>query len=325
MNGIVKRMGYMGSMQFSVADAHNDFLCLMRKGAKLDAPIDGSQHMTLTGMRAGNMKLVFFAAFPADREERARAMTNALLMIHDYHRMVEEYGLVHLGHGMGVGAIGEGQIGTLLTIEGADALAGNIEMVEIFHRLGVRLMTLTWNHRNELADGVGEEYGGGLSGFGREVISEMNRLKMIVDVSHINETGFWDVMRCSKLPPMASHSNAKAVCGHRRNLTDEQIVALRDAGGFVGLNYLADFLSDGGGATIADVVRHVDHFASLGALSILGLGSDFDGITKGPEGVNGPQDVPLIFEALLQAGYSGEQVRGIAFDNLSRFLEQYCE
>lgn len=311
-------------MQFMVADAHNDFLCLMRKGAKLDAPAGGSQHMTLDGMRAGGMKLSFFAAFPANREGRARAMTNALLMIHDYHRMVAEYGLVHLDHGMGAGAIGEGQIGTLLTIEGADALSGNIEMVEIFHRLGVRLMTLTWNHRNELADGVGEEYAGGLSGFGREVIAEMNRLKMIVDVSHIHEKGFWDVMAVTKLPVMASHSNAKAVCGHRRNLTDEQIIALRDHKGFVGLNYMADFLRDGGGATITDVVRHVDRFAALGALSVLGLGSDFDGIEKSPEGVNGPQDVPLIFDALLQAGYSEEQVSGIAFDNLARYLEQYC-
>lgn len=315
----------MGQGHFPVADAHNDFLSLMRKGVKLDAPVGKQQHMTLAGMRAGNVKLAFFAAFPANREERARAMTNALLMIHDYHRMVEEYGLIHLGSGKGISAIGEGQIGTMLTIEGADALAGNIEMVEVFHCLGVRLMTLTWNHRNELADGVDEEYGGGLSGFGREVISEMNRLRMIVDVSHINEAGFWDVMRCSKLPPMASHSNAKAVCGHRRNLTDEQIVALYDAGGFVGLNYMADFLREDGGATIADVVRHVDHFASLGALSILGLGSDFDGIEKGPEGVNGPQDVPLIFEALLKDGYSEEQVKGIAFDNLARYLEQYCK
>ncbi len=311
-------------MQFMVADAHNDFLCLMRKGAKLDAPVGGNQHMTLDGMRLGGMKLSFFAAFPANREERARAMTNALFMIHDYHRMVADYGLVHLDYGMGTGAIGEGQIGTLLTIEGADALAGNIEMVEIFHRLGVRLMTLTWNHRNELADGVGEEYAGGLSGFGREVIAEMNRLKMIVDVSHIHEKGFWDVLAVTKLPVMASHSNAKAVCGNRRNLTDEQIIALKDAGGFIGINYLAEFLRDGGGATIVDVVRHVDHIASLGALSILGLGSDFDGIAQGPEGINGPQDVPLIFEALLKAGYSEEQVKGIAFDNLAGYLGQYC-
>lgn len=315
----------MGNKGFAVADAHNDFLMKMRVGAVLDAPIGDKQHMTLEGMRKGNNKLAFFAAFPARREDRDRAMVNALMMIHAYHRMVADYGLVHLAPGMDATAIGEGQIGTLLTIEGADALGGHLEMVEVFHRLGVRLMTLTWNHRNELADGVGETHGfGGLTAFGREAVKEMNRLKMMVDVSHLNEPGFWDAMQLSELPIMASHSNAKKVCGHRRNLNDEQILALRDAGGFIGINYLDAFLTDGDHATIDDVVRHVDHFASLGALGILGLGSDFDGIDKGPDGVEGPQDVPKILEALLKAGYSEQQVKGIAFDNLAEYVKKHC-
>lgn len=315
----------MGNKGFAVADAHNDFLMKMRVGAVLDAPIGDKQHMTLEGMRKGNNKLAFFAAFPARREDRDRAMVNALMMIHAYHRMVADYGLVHLAPGMDATAIGEGQIGTLLTIEGADALGGHLEMVEVFHRLGVRLMTLTWNHRNELADGVGETHGfGGLTAFGREAVKEMNRLKMMVDVSHLNEPGFWDAMQLSELPIMASHSNAKKVCGHRRNLNDEQILALRDAGGFIGINYLDAFLTDGDHATIDDVVRHVDHFASLGALGILGLGSDFDGIDKGPDGVEGPQDVPKILEALLKAGYSEQQVKDIAFDNLAAYVRKHC-
>lgn len=315
----------MGNKGFAVADAHNDFLMKMRVGAVLDAPIGDKQHMTLEGMRKGNNKLAFFAAFPARREDRDRAMVNALLMIREYHRMVADYGLVHLAPGMDATAIGEGQIGTLLTIEGADALGGHLEMVEVFHRLGVRLMTLTWNHRNELADGVGETKGfGGLTNFGCDVVKEMNRLKMMVDVSHLNEPGFWDAMQLSELPIMASHSNAKKICGHRRNLNDEQILALRDAGGFIGINYLDAFLTDGDHATIEDVVRHVDHFASLGALGILGLGSDFDGIDKGPDGVEGPQDVPKILEALLKAGYSEQQVKGIAFDNLAEYVKKHC-
>lgn len=315
----------MGNKGFAVADAHNDFLMKMRVGAVLDAPIGDKQHMTLEGMRKGNNKLAFFAAFPARREDRDRAMVNALMMIHAYHRMVADYGLVHLAPGMDATAIGEGQIGTLLTIEGADALGGHLEMVEVFHRLGVRLMTLTWNHRNELADGVGETHGfGGLTAFGREAVKEMNRLKMMVDVSHLNEPGFWDAMQLSELPIMASHSNAKKVCGHRRNLNDEQILALRDAGGFIGINYLDAFLTDGDHASIEDVVRHVDHFASLGALGILGLGSDFDGIDKGPDGVEGPQDVPKILDALLKAGYSEQQVKGIAFDNLAEYVKKHC-
>lgn len=315
----------MRDIGFAVADAHNDFLMKMRTGMVLDAPISSKQHMTLSGMRQGNNRMAFFAAFPARRQDRDRAMVNALLMIHDYHRMVAQYGLVHLAPGMDALAIGEGQIGTLLTIEGADALGGHLEMVEVFHRLGVRLMTLTWNHRNELADGVGETHGfGGLTTFGRDVVKEMNRLKMMVDVSHLNEPGFWDVMQLSELPVMASHSNAKAICKHRRNLNDKQILSLRDAGGFIGLNYLDAFLVDEGEAVIDDVVRHVDHFASLGALDILGLGSDFDGIDKGPKGVEGPQDVPKILEALLKAGYSEQQVRGIAFDNLAAYLKKHC-
>lgn len=315
----------MTKYSFKVADAHNDFLMKMRKGAVLDASASSDQHMTLDSMRKGNQQLAFFAAFPARRQDRDRAMQNALLMIHDYYQMVEKYQLLHLAPGMDVTAIKEGQIGTILTIEGGDALGGHLEMVEVYHRLGVRLMTLTWNHRNELADGVGEHHGaGGLTTFGREVVQEMNRLKMMVDVSHLNEKGFWDVMQYSKLPAMASHSNAKSICDHRRNLTDQQIVALRDAGGFIGLNYLDAFLNDHDEAQIDDVVRHVDHFASLGALGILGLGSDFDGIDCAPKGIHGPQDVYKILEALLQAGYSQQQVQAIAYDNLANYLKKHC-
>lgn len=314
----------MGNVQFAVADTHNDFLMLMRRGARLDTPMGNGQHMTMEGMREGGLKLAFFAAFPAERGDRDRAMIYALQMIRDYHQMVAENGLLHMAPGMGAWDIGEGQIGTLLTIEGGDALDGHLEMLDIFHRLGVRLMTLTWNHRNEIADGVKETYGcGGLTGFGREVVQEMNRLKMIVDVSHISEAGFWDVMRHTKLPAMASHSNAKSICGHPRNLTDEQIIALRDAGGFVGLNFFTDFLVNEGESRIRDLIRHIDHFASLDALGILGFGSDFDGIERAPAEIRGPQDVQRIFDALLQAGYSERQVKDIAFDNLARYLEQY--
>jgi membrane dipeptidase len=128
------------------------------------------------------------------------------------------------------------QIGSILAVEGGDILEGEISNLRILHRLGVRLITLTWNNRNEISDGIMETNSrSGLSRFGISVIHEMNRLNMIIDVSHISVQGFWDVIEHSLDPVIASHSNASAICPHPRNLADDQILAISKAGGMIGI------------------------------------------------------------------------------------------
>lgn len=136
-----------------------------------------------------------------------------------------------------------GRLACLLAIEGGEALEGKLAHLRNAYRLGVRLLTLTWNFRNDLASGQMEGAEGGLSRFGREAVEEMNRLRMLVDVSHLNEPGFWDVIEVSTSPPIiASHSNAKGLCDHPpRNLSDEQIRSIADGGGVIGVNFFLPF------------------------------------------------------------------------------------
>ena len=178
----------------------------------------------------------------------------------------------------------EKKMSALLSVEGGEALEGEISSLHILHQLGVRMMTLTWNHRNALADGVGESISkGGLTTFGRLVVEEMERLSMIVDVSHLSDKGFWDTVSMAKRPVVASHSNARGVYPVPRNLTDEQIRAIAETGGVVGVNFFTEFLGVQG--TIDDVLLHIDHILSAGGEDVLALGSDFDGISSAPNGL----------------------------------------
>ena len=215
-----------------------------------------------------------------------------------------------------------GKVGALLTIEGGEGLEGRLSALRMFYKLGVRGMTLTWNGRNQLADGNGEgDAAGGLSLFGREVVCEMNRLGMFIDVSHIAEKGFWDVMETTKKPIIATHSNAKALCSHARNLTDEQIKAIVDMGGMIGVNFYSDFLSDDD-AKITDIIKHIDYLMALGAEDCVGFGADLDGVDKLPEGFEGAEDYPKVIELLQKAGYSNELVEKICYKNMVGYLKK---
>ncbi|HEY8498476.1 MAG TPA: dipeptidase [Limnochordales bacterium] len=210
------------------------------------------------------------------------------------------------------------KVGVIASLEGCEVLAGSLAVLRTLYRLGVRAAGLTWNVRNELADGVGEPRGAGLTAFGREAVAEMERLGMVVDVSHLSEAGFWEVMEVATRPVIASHSNARAVCDHVRNLTDDQIRALARKGGVMGINFFPGFLRQDGQATLEDVVRHIDHVVELVGPDHVGLGSDYDGITRVPQGLEDPSRLPALTEALLRRGYGDEAVRKILGENFAR-------
>ncbi len=172
------------------------------------------------------------------------------------------------------------KINVLVSIEGGSPLINDISNLLALYKLGVRAVTLTWNHRNFLGDGVNEEYG--LTAFGRDVVKKMNELKMIVDVSHLNEKGFSDVASVSDKPFIASHSNAYAICESKRNLKDGQIREIVARKGFIGLNLYSGFLGKKGDDLKLMFEKHVAHFLELGAEDVLGLGADYDGIDESP-------------------------------------------
>ena len=197
-----------------------------------------------------------------------------------------------------------GQFNTLLAIEEGGALDGSIEVLRVYYELGVRCMTLVWSNRNDIADGVNEECSkSGLTQFGRQVVAEMNRLGMAVDVSHISTYGFWDVLEHSTKPIIATHSCAYSLCDHPRNLRDDQLKALVKTGGFVGIRHLAYMM---------DV---------MGCDDYLGFGSDFDGISHPPYNLRGVQDFVPLFD-LLSKKFSDETIRKLAYKNGIAYLKK---
>ena len=217
------------------------------------------------------------------------------------------------------------QASTLLAIEEGGAIDGSLEALRMLYELGVRAITLTWSNRNDIADGINEEVtGGGLTVFGRSVVAEMNRLGMLVDVSHISTKSFWDVMQVTTKPIIATHSNAKTLCSHPRNLNDEQIKAIADNDGMIGITFAGQFLEeDYNNACIESVYRHIDYMLNLvGNDDHIGFGSDFDGISHPPYNIKGVQDYVPLVEYLSKKNYSEETIKKITHQNVLELLKK---
>ena len=254
-------------------------------------------HLDVERLAAAGVDLQVFALYAPVTSARG-PLHEALLMAEIFWRAVDQ-GLLHPVLWSDDVRADSTTVRGLLSLEGADALQGDVELLRIFFRLGVRAMGLTWNGSNALADGVdaAEEGGSGLTTVGRRVVEEMNRLGMLVDVSHLSERSFWDVVSVCEGPVIASHSNAQAICPHRRNLSDSQLQAVAAGGGVVGLNFYPPFLTSGGGAGICDILRHAEHMLAVMGRGDVGLGSDFDGVSGLPEGIKGVESLPLLAEA----------------------------
>lgn len=215
----------------------------------------------------------------------------------------------------------------MLAIEGGEAVGTELSGVEKLYNMGVRAIALTWNNPYMISDtnscAMPGHSRGGLTDFGINVVKEMDRLGMVVDVSHISEKGFYDVAQTTVNPFMASHSNAKALSGHSRNLTDDQFRVLMQKGGVTGMNMYNSFLTNGGNrATVDTVVAHIEHFAALGGINNIGMGTDFDGIDVGPEGIDGARDLYKLFDRLASLNYTQEQIDKISHKNMERvFME----
>lgn len=215
---------------------------------------------------------------------------------------------------------GEGECCFMLSLEGGEVFTDGLHTVAEWAEKGVRMTALTWNNENAIGYSAKSGDTRGLKPYGVQVAREMQRLKMAVDTSHLNEAGFWDLFAKTDHVPMASHSCCKALCGHARNLTDEQLRRLIREGGYVGVNFYPAFLSDSGKANLDTVVMHIDHICQMGGGDIVGFGSDFDGIEVKPEGLEGPQDFPALLEKLRVRGYTQAALEKIAGGNLLRYF-----
>ena len=232
-----------------------------------------------------------------------------------------------------------GRIGIQICLHGPDSIEGGLEMLAVHRQLGATVFTLCSSYRNRIVDGCREPGNAGLSLYGQRVVAELNRLKMAVDVSHISERGFWEVLECSTAPPIVTHSAAKVVCDSPRNLTDEQIKALAEAGGYLGIIFFPAYLAKEN-ASVEHLLDHIDHVARLVGTEIVGLGADFchygwewtsivwarssmpERRYKFPTGIEDITQWKNVTRGLIRRGYSDGEIRGILGANYLRIMER---
>lgn len=306
-----------------IVDAHCDTITkIMEDGTGLRK---NNCHIDIERLKSIGNYVQFFAAFIDPSYCQAYPLKRALQIIDEFYSQIEANKddiMTCRNYNDIEEAVKSGKIAAVLSIEGGEALQGDLGVLRMLYKLGVRSISLTWNYRNEIADGVKDESsGGGLTPFGRKVIKEMNELGMIIDLSHISKTGFWDVLECTSAPVIVSHSNAQKLCPHRRNLTDKQILAIKDNGGVIGVNLYPEFLNNSKEATLKDVINHIEYISSLVGPEHIGLGADFDGIESVPTGINGVQDIEKIFNELAKLNYSNENIEKFAGKNFLRVIQ----
>lgn len=311
-----------------ICDCHCDTLTeLYNKNASL---YENEQHFDIKRQIALGGGLQFCAIYvPTEVFRYQGGLRYTLCLLDKYNQEIKklhENGIdvLQVRTAEDAGNVLKHKAATLLAIEEGGAIDGSLEALRCLYELGVRAMTLTWSNRNDIADGINEEAtGSGLTLFGKQVVAEMNRLGMLVDVSHISTAGFWSVIETSTKPIIATHSNAKSLCSHPRNLNDEQIKALAQNGGLAGITFAGQFLEeDWHNACIESVYKHIDYMLNLiGNDDHIGFGSDFDGISHPPYNIQGVQDYKPLIEYLSKY-YSDETVNKITHQNVINLLQK---
>ena len=221
----------------------------------------------------------------------------------------------------------EGKVAVLLMIEGAEGLDGDLDLLHVYHQLGVRSMGLTWMYRNAVAEGNWEDTGAGLSTFGRQVVREMNQLRMMVDVAHATERTFWDTLETSEAPVLCSHTSCRAMVkdfdthAPSRYLTDEQMKALAAKGGVLGIFFSANRELDDDTADATALARFIAHAATVCGPAHVGYGSDLDGGFP-PHGLEDIRGLPNLTSALIDLGFSDAELLGVIGGNWMRVYRQ---
>ena len=321
-----------------VVDTHSDTLMqLIPQRRRRERPRKLGErsetgHIDLPRLIEGGVDCQTFGMYTGVSPDYPLALKTALQMVDAFYTSVEEnkdsFTQVRNYEEI-LKAKEEGKVGGLLSIEGAEPLMGDLGLLRIFHRLGVRILSFTWNWRTEFADGLSaSRTGGKLTPKGIQAMEEMRRLGIVLDVSHITDACFWDVVENTKVPFIASHSNCRELCNTARNLTDDMLRALAEKGGVTGMNYAPGFivprekLRAGYRATVEDLVSHIDHIVEVVGPDHVGLGSDFDGIGRPPAGLDDASKVPNITRVLVKRGYSDEDIKKILGGNHLRVFKE---
>lgn len=273
--------------------------------------------VTMENMKRGGMSLQTCTLFAGSKGMSDHPYDKAMAEYAAFERLADQEGWTRVDSPL---EAEEGKVKILLSIEGGEIFEGSVERVREFYDRGIRMVALTWNNENEIGYSAKSGSKEGIKPRGWDILREMAALRMAADTSHLNEAGFWDLIDRHSQPPMASHSCAKALCPHFRNLSDEQIRAMAARGGWIGVNFYPRFLREDGKASVRDIADHIDHMCQLGAQKNVGFGSDFDGIEYTPVDCTSPADIPAILEELRRRGYGEADIAAIAGGN---FLDYY--
>jgi membrane dipeptidase len=339
---------------------------------------DDLGHISLEKVRAGNLGAEFFSIWVEPKTNQGHYAQHTLDLIDSVYQQAAR----HPGHMMMAFSVAdierahqEKKLAALMGIEGGHSIENDIHLLRDFYRLGVRYMTLSWSNTNEWADSSGDiddpkiQHHNGLTDFGKQVVNEMNRLGMMVDISHVADKTFFDAIAATQAPVIASHSSARALTSHPRNMTDDMLKAVAKNGGVVQVNFYSAFISedfrkaaeaqkkDADAAVdnliaarkaagqpvpyveidrlqrewmakiprppLKSLVDHIDHIAKVAGVDHVGLGSDFDGVSGAtPQGIDSAADLPKITQALLDRGYSAQDIRKILGGNTLRVFAE---
>jgi membrane dipeptidase len=317
-----------------LADAHSDLLMELVFFRSEKEPF---ANRWLANLEQGGVQLQVCALFSDDADLPEMALRKALLGVGEFDRAVAESAQVIAVRSAAdlEAALEPGRTGLLLAIEGMEPLGNEPALIDVFCSLGVRMASLTWNRRNAFADGTGESPRGGLSRVGRELVDRMAGLPIAFDLAHANEGTFFEVLeRSGDRPVLVSHALCRAVHDHPRNLSDDQLRALAERDGVLGLMALP-FVMHASERSISYLIDHVDHLVQTIGIDHICLGGDFarqiersgaDGIPDEPgmalEGLGGPEEYPALFDALRNRGYGEADLRAIGSENLLRVLRR---
>ena len=313
-----------------IIDGHNDFPSqVLARGGSLDlvdlARAQPRLHTDLPRLQEGRVGAQFWSAYVTPDSMDGGALRHGLREIDTIHRMVARYPELELATTADdIERIQQaGRIASLIGVEGGHAIENSLSALRSFYELGVRYLTLTHSRTIDWADsGTDTPRHGGLSPFGEEVIREMNRLGMFVDLSHTSPETMRDAIRVSEAPIIFSHSSVRAVTDHPRNVPDDVLRELPRNGGVIMITFVPSFVSSTGSVTLNDVADHIDHAREVAGVDHVGIGGDFDGISTVPMGLEDVSTYPALFAELIRRGYTQDELRKIAGLNLLRAMKE---
>ncbi|NLM51932.1 MAG: membrane dipeptidase [Firmicutes bacterium] len=311
-------------MKFYTVDAHCDTVHLFAQEHYNFWQENTCGQIDYPRLKQGGVNLQFFALFVEPEYKPFLALSRALQLMEHFFCTLEKNKantiFIKTKKELQEAVQNPHKLAVIMALEGGEPLESSKEILHIFYRLGLRSVGLTWNQRNQLADGVGVGKGAsGLTKMGKEIVKHLNRLGIVVDGAHLAKRGFYDLLETATKPVLVSHANAAALCPHPRNLDKEQLLALKAHKGVVGLTFYPDFIAEKE-ATLEKLLDHFCYIADLAGVEILGLGSDFDGIEKVLPELSNVSHLPALTAGLRRRGFSEKEIAAIMGENMLKLL-----